>query len=123
MLYFLRELGGPRLIRCYGNLYSQGRVEALKALDSLPQLKDSSELKSKILFSVVVVSNHSKKLKESLTMKLMREGYLVTFHKIKKKKPVKYHLIYSYSYSSVFFCFVNFWHTVGKQSHYESEHD
>jgi len=51
-----RELSGSRLVRCYGNLYSQARVEALEKLDTLPQLVDAIELKSKILFSVVVVS-------------------------------------------------------------------
>ncbi|XP_073970957.1 uncharacterized protein isoform X2 [Rhodnius prolixus] len=51
-----KELSGPRLVRCYGNLYSQGRVEALNSLDALSQLKDDSELKSKILFSVVVLA-------------------------------------------------------------------
>ncbi|KAK9501800.1 hypothetical protein O3M35_012467 [Rhynocoris fuscipes] len=51
-----KELSGPRLVRCYGNLYSQGRVEALNALDGLLPLKDDSELKSKILFSVVVLA-------------------------------------------------------------------
>lgn len=53
---FFRELSGSRLVRCYGNLYSQARVEALEKLDTLPQLTDATELKSKILFSVVVVS-------------------------------------------------------------------
>ncbi|BES96435.1 Hypothetical protein NTJ_09246 [Nesidiocoris tenuis] len=51
-----KELSGPRLVRCYGNLYSQGRVEALNALDTLLPLKDAPELKSKILFSVVVLA-------------------------------------------------------------------
>ncbi|XP_024083137.1 uncharacterized protein LOC106662662 [Cimex lectularius] len=51
-----KELSGPRLVRCYGNLYSQGRVEALNALDTLPPFKDAPELKSKILFSVVVLA-------------------------------------------------------------------
>lgn len=53
---FFRELSGPRLVRCYGTLYSQARVDALDSLDTLPQLHDAVELKSKILFSVVVVS-------------------------------------------------------------------
>lgn len=55
-----RELSGSRLVRCYGNLYSQGRVETLEKLDTLPQLVDATELKSKILFSVVVVSYKKK---------------------------------------------------------------
>ena len=47
---------GQRLVRCYGNLYAAARVDALDSLDNLPALKDADELKSKILFSVVVVS-------------------------------------------------------------------
>ncbi|XP_060880536.1 uncharacterized protein LOC132952291 [Metopolophium dirhodum] len=54
-----KELSGPRLVRCYGNLYSQARVEALEKLDVLPQLADATELKSKILFSVVVLAFRS----------------------------------------------------------------
>lgn len=42
-------------MRCYANLYSQARVDALDALHTLPQLREATELKSKILFSVVVV--------------------------------------------------------------------
>ena len=45
-----------RLVRCYGNLYAAARVDALDSLDNLPALKDADEIKSKILFSVVVVS-------------------------------------------------------------------
>ena len=45
------------LIRKYGNLYAQARVDTLDALDGLPQLRDADELKSKLLFSVVVVSS------------------------------------------------------------------
>jgi len=47
---------GEHLVRCYGNLYAAARVDALDSLDNLPALKDADELKSKILFSVVVVS-------------------------------------------------------------------
>lgn len=43
-------------MRCYGNLYAAARVDALDSLDNLAPLKDADELKSKILFSVVVVS-------------------------------------------------------------------
>lgn len=45
------------LIRRYGNLYAQARVDTLDALDNLPELHDAEELKSKLLFSVIVVSN------------------------------------------------------------------
>ncbi|GLG95209.1 Uncharacterized protein GBIM_02240, partial [Gryllus bimaculatus] len=48
--------GGERLVRCYANLYTSARVDALDALDNLPPLKDADELKSKILFSVVVLA-------------------------------------------------------------------
>lgn len=44
------------LVRRYQSLYSHSRAEAMAALDALPQLKNSEELKSKLLFSVVVVS-------------------------------------------------------------------
>ncbi|KAK6618843.1 hypothetical protein RUM43_013234 [Polyplax serrata] len=47
-------LAGNRLVQCYGNLYAQARVDTLDALDDLPQLATASELKSKILFSVIV---------------------------------------------------------------------
>ena len=44
------------LIRSYGELYTDARVEALDALDRLPPLKGLDVLKLKICFSVVVVS-------------------------------------------------------------------
>ncbi|PNF28209.1 hypothetical protein B7P43_G07553 [Cryptotermes secundus] len=47
------------LVRCYGNLYAAARVDALDSLDNLPALKDADELKSKILFSVVVLAFRS----------------------------------------------------------------
>lgn len=43
------------LVRKYGELYSQLRLETLDTLDQLPQLVSSDELKIKLLFSVVVV--------------------------------------------------------------------
>lgn len=43
------------LIRRYGALYAQARIDTLDALEKLPQLSDCDELKSKLLFSVVVV--------------------------------------------------------------------
>lgn len=48
-------LVGERLVHCYANLYAQARVDTLDALDNLPQLSNAAELKSKILFSVIVV--------------------------------------------------------------------
>ena len=44
------------LVRRYGELYSQLRLETLDALDKLTPLVNSDELKIKLLFSVVVVS-------------------------------------------------------------------
>lgn len=43
----------------YGSLYYQSRPRALEALDSLPELHHATQLKAKILFSVVVVSSAS----------------------------------------------------------------
>lgn len=43
------------LIRSYGNLYAQSRVETLEWLDKLDELRGADELKSKLLFSVIVV--------------------------------------------------------------------
>lgn len=45
------------LIRKFGDLYSQARVDTLDSLDLIEQLKDADELKAKLLFSVVVVSD------------------------------------------------------------------
>ncbi|CAN8024087.1 unnamed protein product [Ixodes persulcatus] len=47
------------LIRRYGSLYAQARVDTLDALDALPQLRDADELKTKLLFSVVVLGFRS----------------------------------------------------------------
>ena len=46
------------LVRKYGGLYSQTRLETLDNLDKLPQLVSAEELKNKLLFSVMVVSCH-----------------------------------------------------------------
>ena len=43
------------LVKHYGDLYSQLRLETLDSLDRLPELVNSEELKNKLLFSVVVV--------------------------------------------------------------------
>ncbi|XP_077501898.1 uncharacterized protein LOC144112935 [Amblyomma americanum] len=47
------------LVRRYGSLYAQARVDTLDALDAIPQLRDADELKSKLLFSVVVLGFRS----------------------------------------------------------------
>ncbi|XP_013783676.1 uncharacterized protein LOC106467845 isoform X2 [Limulus polyphemus] len=44
------------LIRRYGNLYAQARVDTLDTLESFSELQSSDELKSKLLFSVVVLA-------------------------------------------------------------------
>ncbi|KAJ8894713.1 hypothetical protein PR048_000020 [Dryococelus australis] len=44
-----------QLVHGYGSLYASARVDTLDALDNLPPLRDAHELKSKILFSVIVV--------------------------------------------------------------------
>lgn len=43
------------LVRKFGDLYSMARLDTLDDLDSIPELADANELKSKLLFSVVVV--------------------------------------------------------------------
>ena len=55
------------LIRSYGNLYSQSRVETLEYLDKLDELRGADELKSKLLFSVIVVSGKRSIKKKNLT--------------------------------------------------------
>ncbi|CAL4109606.1 unnamed protein product, partial [Meganyctiphanes norvegica] len=55
----LGERRPSALVRRYGNLYAQARVDTLDALDALPDLKNAEELKSKLLFSVVVLSFRS----------------------------------------------------------------
>ena len=57
------SLGGRRptaLVRQFGNLYTEGRVDALDALDGLQELEELDILKMKILFSVVVVRGPSR---------------------------------------------------------------
>lgn len=44
------------LVRQYKSLYIKDRAETLHALDNLPQLRQGLPLKSKILFSIIVVS-------------------------------------------------------------------
>ena len=51
------------LVRRYGELYSQMRLETLDALDKLAPLVNSDELKIKLLFSVVVVSQYQSSFK------------------------------------------------------------
>ena len=44
------------LVRKYGELYAQTRLETMEGLDSLVELDGLDDLKSKLLFSVIVVS-------------------------------------------------------------------
>ncbi|XP_064096920.1 uncharacterized protein LOC135208546 [Macrobrachium nipponense] len=55
----LGERRPSALVRRYGNLYAQARVDTLDSLDALPDLKNAEELKSKLLFSVVVLAFRS----------------------------------------------------------------
>lgn len=52
----LGSLRPTALIRSYDDLYREGRVDTLDALDSLPELRGLDILKMKILFSVVVLA-------------------------------------------------------------------
>ena len=52
----LNQISRPtELIRLYNSLYSQSRIDALDALDAIREMSDAEDLKSKLLFSVVVV--------------------------------------------------------------------
>ncbi|XP_054709293.1 uncharacterized protein LOC129218999 [Uloborus diversus] len=55
----LGERRPTALIRRYGNLYAQSRVDTLDALDSIAELEHAHDLKSKILFSAIVLSFRS----------------------------------------------------------------
>ena len=46
-----------RLVASYVQLYSQARLDTLDALDKLVELRQAEELKSKLLFSIIVVSS------------------------------------------------------------------
>lgn len=48
--------GDTEMVRLYRTMYVQQRNETLTALDQLTQLKGTNHLKSKILFSIIVVS-------------------------------------------------------------------
>ncbi|ESN97983.1 hypothetical protein HELRODRAFT_177655 [Helobdella robusta] len=56
------SLGANRptqLIKRYGNLYSEARVDALDALENLPELSECDDLKTKLLLSIIVLSFRS----------------------------------------------------------------
>ena len=52
----IHEMKAGLLVRKYVELYAQTRLETMEALDSLPELDGLDDLKSKLLFSVIVVS-------------------------------------------------------------------
>jgi len=63
----LNQIARPtELIRSYNSLYSQARIDALDALDNIREMSNAEDLKSKLLFSVVVVCriNNLKKINE-----------------------------------------------------------
>ncbi len=51
-----------QLVRRYGEIYAESRLDAFDALDELSEIADFDELKAKLLFSCIVVSiNHEPK--------------------------------------------------------------
>ncbi|CAF0980577.1 unnamed protein product [Rotaria sp. Silwood1] len=53
----LNQISRPtELIRSYNSLYSQARIDALDALENVREMSDAEDLKSKLLFSVVVLA-------------------------------------------------------------------
>ncbi|GAB6027675.1 hypothetical protein CHUAL_001915 [Chamberlinius hualienensis] len=60
------------LIRRYGSLYTNGRTNTLDALDQIPELNDADELKTKLLFTVIVLAFRSvtkriREIKDAIT--------------------------------------------------------
>ena len=53
-----------RLVAGYVSLYSQARLDTLDALDRMTELRQAEELKSKLLFSIIVVSTGNIKAKD-----------------------------------------------------------
>ena len=45
------------LVRKYGELYAQMRLDTLDSLDKLTELNNNDDLKNKLLFSVIVASD------------------------------------------------------------------
>jgi Mitochondria-eating protein len=52
----LGNMRPTQLIRRYGNLYSEGRLDALDALDDIPEMSNFDDLKGKLLLTILVVS-------------------------------------------------------------------
>ena len=59
----LNQISRPtELIRSYNSLYSQIRIDALDALDSIREISNADDLKSKLLFSVIVVCREKREI-------------------------------------------------------------
>jgi len=73
----LGENRPTQLIRRYGNLYTETRLDAFDALDELPEMAEFDELKGKLLFSVIVLAFRSVQHSlQTLKAKLSRLLYL-----------------------------------------------
>jgi len=53
----LGENRPTQLVKRYGNLYNEARLDAMDALDELADMADADTLKVKLLLSIVVVSH------------------------------------------------------------------
>jgi len=51
----LGENRPTQLVKRYGNLYNEARLDAMDALDELSDMADADDLKVKLLLSIVVV--------------------------------------------------------------------
>jgi hypothetical protein len=52
----LGDMRPTQLIRRYGNLYSEGRLDALDSLDDIPEMTTFDDLKGKLLLTILVLS-------------------------------------------------------------------
>jgi hypothetical protein len=55
----LGENRPTQLVKRYGNLYSEARLDAMDSLDELPDMADADDLKVKLLLSIVVLAFRS----------------------------------------------------------------
>ncbi|XP_067129426.1 uncharacterized protein [Centruroides vittatus] len=55
----LGEKRATSFIRRYGELYSQSRIDTLDSLECLTEFQEAEELKSKLMFSIIVLAFHS----------------------------------------------------------------
>lgn len=85
----LNQISRPtELIRSYNTLYSQSRIDALDALDNLSEMSDAEDLKSKLLFSVVVVCSFARLMnsRDLVLCFFLFSSSPFVMHKIKRKK-------------------------------------